>query len=141
MYIRGLPVDVEEGKEALGKLLSGVMGSGSCVASCRPSVILQLSLADTCRISQLSIPTCIQFTVFCPSIYRIHTYYFSFSLFQRKKTILCNMCFCGNEHQKKIPLYIYKVENLVSLTRTFEIIFFHACCIVRHSTMSISLEI
>ncbi|PBC28691.1 Membralin [Apis cerana cerana] len=28
VYIEGLSVDVEEGKEALGKLLSGVMGSG-----------------------------------------------------------------------------------------------------------------
>lgn len=50
--IRGLPVlDAEEGKEALGKLLSGVMGSGSCVASCSPSVILQLSLVNTSMIS------------------------------------------------------------------------------------------
>ncbi|PBC28692.1 Membralin [Apis cerana cerana] len=29
VYIEGLSVDVEEGKEALGKLLSGVMGSGT----------------------------------------------------------------------------------------------------------------
>lgn len=55
MYIEGLSVvDVEEGKEALGKLLSGVMGSGSCVASCPPSVIPHLSPANTRTISQLS---------------------------------------------------------------------------------------
>lgn len=54
VYIEGLSVDVEEGKEALGKLLSGVMGSGSCVASCPPSVILHLSPANTRTISQLS---------------------------------------------------------------------------------------
>lgn len=55
VYIEGLSVvDVEEGKEALGKLLSGVMGSGSCVASCPPSVIPHLSPANTRTISQLS---------------------------------------------------------------------------------------
>lgn len=56
MCISGLRVDVEEGKEALGKLLSEVMGSGSCVASCPPSVILQLSLslAGISTISQSS---------------------------------------------------------------------------------------
>lgn len=73
VYIEGLSVDVEEGKEALGKLLSGVMGSGSCVASCPPSVILHLSPANTRTISQLSTRASLHYPP-------IHQPYFPFPL-------------------------------------------------------------
>jgi len=38
-------LEVEEGKGALGKLLSGVIGSGSCVASCSPHPSSHVSLS------------------------------------------------------------------------------------------------
>lgn len=72
--ILGLPVDVEEGKEALGKLLSGVMGSGSCVASCPPSVILQFSLASTFTISLPSPPSPL-FLRYPPTIFSAPFFY------------------------------------------------------------------
>lgn len=100
VYIEGLSVDVEEGKEALGKLLSGVMGSGSCVASCPPSVILHLSPANTRTISQLSTRASLT------TLYPRHIFLFPL-LSRLKQAILLRFCDAREERERKGVIIIF----------------------------------